>query len=204
MKFVVVVDLAKVQTSVLTPEHQTEFFKAYEKVYSSREEVKTFYGRFIQNGWISAAWKNGKLIGVLTWAPREAVKHRSAEMVDFWVRAEERRKGIGGKLYRPRLFPDATVLRMFWRYTITAKATPLPYETDIADNILTDGIITVTIPGDVDEDFDVDIYDLVTIASAYGSKPPGPRYQPNWDINCDEIIDIYDIVIASVHYGQRW
>ena len=93
-----VVDLVKVQISVLTSRHKTELFKAYEKVYSSREEVKTFYGRFIQNGWISGAWKDGELIGVLTWAPREAVKHGLAEIVDFWVRAEERKKGIGGEL----------------------------------------------------------------------------------------------------------
>ena len=93
-----VIDLAKVQIDVLTSKHQTEFFKAYEKVYSSREEVKAFYGRFMQNGWISGAWKNGELIGVITWAPREAAEHGLAEIMDFWVRAEERRKGIGGKL----------------------------------------------------------------------------------------------------------
>jgi len=93
-----VTNLVEVQITVLTPKHRTEFLKAYEKVYSSREEVETFYGRFVQNGWISVAWKNGELIGVLTWAPREAVKHGLAEIVDFWVLAGERRKGIGGKL----------------------------------------------------------------------------------------------------------
>jgi len=93
-----VINLVEVQISVLTPKHRTEFFKAYEKVYSSREEVETFYDRFVQNGWISVAWKNGELIGVLTWAPREAVKHGLAEIMDFWVKAEEQGKGIGGKL----------------------------------------------------------------------------------------------------------
>lgn len=34
----------------------------------------------------------------LTWMPREAAKHGLAEIIDFWVKAEERRKGIGGKL----------------------------------------------------------------------------------------------------------
>ena len=92
--------------SVLTPKHRTEFLKAYEKAYSSREEVETFYGRFVQNGWISGAWKNGELIGVLTWAPREAVKHGLAEIIDFWVKAEERGKGVGGKLI------DYAVLQM--------------------------------------------------------------------------------------------
>jgi len=89
-----VISLVEVQISVLTPKHRTEFLKAYEKVYSSREEAETFYGRFVQNRWISAAWKNGELIGVLTWTPREAVKHGLAEIIDFWVKAEERRKEL--------------------------------------------------------------------------------------------------------------
>ena len=101
---VMVNNLVRVQISVLTPKHQTEFFKAYEKVFSSREEVETFYGRFVENGWVSGALKDGELVGVLTWAPREAVKHGLAEIVDFWVRAEERRKGIGRKLIDHALF----------------------------------------------------------------------------------------------------
>ena len=91
-------DLVKVLIRVLTSKHQAELFKAYEEVYSSREEVKAFYGRFVENGWVSGAWKDDKLIGVLTWAPRETVKHGLVEIVDFWVKAEERRKGIGGRL----------------------------------------------------------------------------------------------------------
>jgi len=91
-------DLVDVQINTIEPKRQTEFFNAYEKVFSSREEVETFYSRFIENGWISGAWKNGELIGVLSWTPREAVKFGLAEIVDVWVRVEERRKGIGGKL----------------------------------------------------------------------------------------------------------
>lgn len=86
------------QISVITSKHKTELFKAYEKEFNSREEFETFYGRFIQNGWVSGALKNEEFVGVLTWAPREAVIHKLAEVVDFWVKAEERRKGIGGKL----------------------------------------------------------------------------------------------------------
>ena len=86
-------DRADVQINIIEPEQQTEFFKVYEKVFSSRKEVETFYGRFIENGWISGAWKNGELIGILSWTPREAVKHGLAEIIDFWVKVEERKKG---------------------------------------------------------------------------------------------------------------
>jgi len=91
-------DLIDVQINTIEPKHQTEFFNAYERVFSSRGEVETFYGRFLENGWISGAWKNEELLGVLSWTPREAVKYGLAEIVDIWVRVEDRRKGIGGKI----------------------------------------------------------------------------------------------------------
>ncbi len=88
-------------------------------------------------------------------------------------------------------------------YIISAHATPVPPETDTTDNNLTDGIITVTIPGDVDGDFEVDIYDVVKICTVYGSRKGDPKYVPNRDINGDGIINLYDVVIACIHYGQR-
>lgn len=87
-------------------------------------------------------------------------------------------------------------------YTITVHVTPVPGETDTTDNTLTDGPITVTIPGDVDGDFDVDIYDIVKICTAYGSKKGDPKYAPNCDINGDGKINIYDVVIACTNYGK--
>jgi ribosomal protein S18 acetylase RimI-like enzyme len=68
------------------------------EVYSSKEEAESFYCRFLDNGWISGAWKDHELIGVLAWAPRETVKNGLAEIIDIWVDVEERGKGIGGKL----------------------------------------------------------------------------------------------------------
>jgi len=90
--------LSAVHFDVVTPRHQTKFFKAYENVYSSKQEAETYYGRFLENGWVSGAWKNRELVGVLTWTPREEAKYGLAEIIDFWVKAEERQKGIGGKL----------------------------------------------------------------------------------------------------------
>jgi len=90
--------LTTVHIDVVTSRRQTKFFKAYEHVYSSKEEAETYYGRFVENGWISGAWKNRELVGVLTWAPREETKYGLAEIIDFWVKTEERQKGIGSKL----------------------------------------------------------------------------------------------------------
>ncbi len=87
-----------VQIRCVTPQDKDSFFEAYKGVYSSKEEAKAFYRRFLDNGWVSGAWKDHKLIGVLTWTPRECVKNGLAEIIDLWVIKEERRKGIGGKL----------------------------------------------------------------------------------------------------------
>jgi ribosomal protein S18 acetylase RimI-like enzyme len=87
-----------VQIRCITHQDKDNFFEAYRGVYNSKEEAEAFYCRFLDNGWISGAWRNRKLIGVLAWAPREAVKNGLAEIIDIWVNKEERRKGIGRKL----------------------------------------------------------------------------------------------------------
>ena len=90
-------------------------------------------------------------------------------------------------------------------YTISAYATPVPRETETADNTFTNGWIIVTIPGDVVAPyFKVDIYDIVKICIAYSSKEGDPKYVPECDINCDRKIDIYDVVIACIHYRQTY
>ncbi len=88
-------------------------------------------------------------------------------------------------------------------YTIAATADTLPEETDTADNTLVDGWILLTISGDVDGDFDVDIFDIVRMAGVYGIKKPDPRYDPNSDLDGDGDIDIFDIVIAAGNYGKK-
>lgn len=58
------------------------------------------------------------------------------------------------------------------------------------------------IQGDVNHDTIVDIFDLVLVASAYGSTPEDPNWNPNADINGDSIVDIFDLVIVATHYGE--
>jgi ribosomal protein S18 acetylase RimI-like enzyme len=42
--------------------------------------------------------ERGRIDRCIAWAPREAVKNGLAEIIEVWVKAEERGKGIGGKL----------------------------------------------------------------------------------------------------------
>jgi virginiamycin B lyase len=85
-------------------------------------------------------------------------------------------------------------------YTLSVVADSVSGETYTEDNTLIGGWVTVTIPGDVDGDRDVDIFDIVLMAGGYG-KPPWGEYM-NCDIDGDGDTDILDIVIAAGHYGE--
>jgi len=87
-------------------------------------------------------------------------------------------------------------------YTIWAYAWPVPGETETGDNSLVDGWILVTMPGDVNGDGVVDIFDCVTIALAYGSTPADPNWSSNADITNDQLVDIFDLVIVALHFGE--
>jgi len=87
-------------------------------------------------------------------------------------------------------------------YTISAHAWPVPGETDTADNTLMDGMIYVGIPGDINGDGIVDIYDAITLANAYDSKLYDAIWNANADINSDANVDIYDALILAGNYGK--
>jgi len=89
-------------------------------------------------------------------------------------------------------------------YTISVTLSEVPGETDVADNLWADGWVFVTIPGDADEDHDVDIFDIVKIALSYGAQLGDPEYTTSCDIDSDGDVDIFDVVIAARHYGESW
>jgi hypothetical protein len=89
-------------------------------------------------------------------------------------------------------------------YVLSAYVEPVPNETDTADNNFTGSVVTVTIPGDINGDFTVDIYDALILAGAYNSKPNSPNWNPNADINSDNAVDIYDAIILAGHFNQHY
>ncbi|MFQ6068230.1 MAG: CARDB domain-containing protein, partial [Candidatus Bathyarchaeia archaeon] len=93
---------------------------------------------------------------------------------------------------------------VFGNYTVWAYAEPVEGETETADNTFVDGWVFVTISGDVDGDRDVDIFDIVRMASAYNSQEGDPKYDPNCDIDGDGDVDIFDIVAAAGNYNKNW
>jgi hypothetical protein len=101
-------------------------------------------------------------------------------------------------------------------YTISAYAWPVLNETSTADNNVTDGWILVTIPGDVDGNFKVDMGDISVLCDGFGStigadgnywhKPTCILcpHSPNFDIDWNGRLDMGDIVTALDHFGQRY
>ena len=87
-------------------------------------------------------------------------------------------------------------------YAISAAVDAVLGENDTADNTLVGNNVTATIPGDVDGDRDVDIFDIVVLADAYGSKEGDTKYVPDYNIDGSGTIDIVDIVIATGNYGR--
>jgi len=83
-------------------------------------------------------------------------------------------------------------------YRISVNATQVPGEVNINNNNFTNGYVKVTIPGDINGDFYVDISDG-TLVGLYWMQlsPPAPA---NVDITGDGIIDISD----GTQIGLNW
>jgi hypothetical protein len=92
----------------------------------------------------------------------------------------------------------------YGNYTISAYIWPVENETNLTDNTLAYFSISVTIRGDVNGDFIVDIYDAIALAGAYNSHVGSLNWNPNADINGDGIVDIYDAIILANHYNQHY
>jgi len=87
-------------------------------------------------------------------------------------------------------------------YTIKAKASKVPGETNLFDNTCVDGTVLVTIPGDVDGDGAVGTSDLIALNEAYGSKLEDSNWDVYCDLNGDDKIDASDLFDLSKNYGK--
>jgi parallel beta-helix repeat protein len=92
----------------------------------------------------------------------------------------------------------------YGNYTISAYTSPVPNETNTANNNFTGGVVTVTMPGDINGDFKVTNTSLMTLVSSYGSKPSDVNWNPNADIDGNGIVGLTDLVILAQHYEQHF
>jgi len=94
----------------------------------------------------------------------------------------------------------STVLPGYYQFSATAD--PLPDETDLTDNSMTDGIINLKLLGDINNDFIVDDNDLILLNQAYGSTLSSPNWNADADLNNDNIINVLDLCIFGENYGN--
>jgi hypothetical protein len=90
----------------------------------------------------------------------------------------------------------------YGNYTITVSADVVANETDTADNNLSTYIV-LTIRGDINGDFVVDIFDAIRLAGLFNLNEASPNWNPNADINGDGTIDIYDAILLSGNFGKK-
>ena len=88
--------------------------------------------------------------------------------------------------------------------TLNAYVVPVPYETNLEDNTFTDGIISITLIGDVNGDGIINIYDVIQAGNAFGTYLGEPEYDERADINHDGTIDIYDLILIGLHFGESY
>lgn len=88
-------------------------------------------------------------------------------------------------------------------YTVVVHVGPVSNETNTTDNTLAAGWVVVSILCDLAPRLGiVDIFDIVTIAVAYGSRPGDNNWNPNADLYEDNVIDAIDLFIARGQFGK--
>ena len=88
-------------------------------------------------------------------------------------------------------------------YTLSAYALLAPGENNTAATFV-GGVVTVTIPGDVDGNGRVNMGDIVSLCAAFGSTAGQPNWNPNCDIENNGRVDMGDIVIACANFGRHF
>jgi parallel beta-helix repeat protein len=88
-------------------------------------------------------------------------------------------------------------------YTISAEASVVTDELNIDNNSLSDGTIKVRIAliGDINLDRTVNNNDLILLVQAYGSTPSDPNWNPNADLDNDNVVGIFDLKILGENFG---
>lgn len=56
--------------------------------------------------------------------------------------------------------------------------------------------------GDLNSDGTVDIFDVVTVAKAFGSGVEDLDWNPTADLNSDDVVDIFDVVLIAQNFGK--
>jgi hypothetical protein len=97
---------------------------------------------------------------------------------------------------------DTSSLEPCHTYTISAQATPVPYEYNMTNNVLVDGGLTVRLMGDLNGDGKINLIDYFEATLAFGSYPGHPKWDPAADLDRNLKINLADIFKVAIAYGK--
>jgi len=89
-------------------------------------------------------------------------------------------------------------------YTIRVGASVVPDETQTADNVLSDGVVNVRLPGDVSGDGFVNAVDFGILGAAWFKSRGELGYEWGVDFDESEFIDGVDFGILSAYWFHSW
>jgi hypothetical protein len=70
------------------------------------------------------------------------------------------------------------------------------------DGVGSGGVVVITIPGDMDLDGDVDIVDIMLVATRWSCVQGQPKYDVRYDLDADGDIDVADIMFVAARWDQ--
>ncbi len=89
-------------------------------------------------------------------------------------------------------------------FTISARASEVPYELNPANNVMYDGWVKIKMLGDINGDGVINIQDVVMVTSIYCHDENDPDWNPDADLAPPwGYIDIYDVVTIAARYGKQ-
>jgi len=59
------------------------------------------------------------------------------------------------------------------------------------------------LPGDVDGDGDVDVFDVIALVNAFGSTSGDPNWDPRCDFDGNGRVDVFDAITIVNNFGTR-
>jgi hypothetical protein len=89
-------------------------------------------------------------------------------------------------------------------YLISSQTSTIPGDINTTNNNINYGTTSTKHLGDVDGDRDTDIFDIVRIASIYGSQSGGMKWNIQADLVPNGEIDIFDVVVAATEFGNQY
>lgn len=96
---------------------------------------------------------------------------------------------------------DTTTAPYCHNYTISARVSLAPGQTNSVNSTFVDGKVKVRILGDVNGDGKVNVLDLISVSIAFQTHPGDKNYNFYADLNRDKNINVLDMILVATHLG---